>query len=236
MTNSGEINTSYGTIRKNNNKNFKKIKLSKTGIGIISIAAASIILISSIAGLGEKGTNPIPEHQITTTITMQVEQGDTIYDIANKFYTDDCEGVYCSLANFQDAIKEQNDVHGSRITKGDILEIPVIVDKDNSYYLQIKQIQNMIADIEKNNLWVKYTVQYGDNITKIAGLASGSYSETQTIIGEIIDKNNIRKASLLSEGQEIWIMNPELGRLKIQLSDIEEQFKQSLIGNKKTKK
>ena len=94
-------------------------------------------------------------------ILRWLHHGDTIYDVANKFYTDECEGVYDSVSNFQKEIKEQNNINkfSSFVKVGDTIEVPVIVNKDNPYYVNIIEIQNEITNIETNNLWVKYTVE-----------------------------------------------------------------------------
>lgn len=237
MSYNEEIKTNYGTVRNVNFNNVKKTKKRKTyKMPVMIIAATSILLVSAFIAKNKNiPTSPIPENQVKTYITMEVEDGDTISDITNKFYTEDNETVYNSISNYKKEIEEQNNISkfDSHIENGEVLKVPVIVDKDNPYYLEILEIKSKISDIEENNLWVRYTVKYGDRISTLAELASGSYSETYEIASEIERKNNYGR--LLNEGEEIWIMNPELGKLKSKLKEAEEQFKESLI-NKQIKK
>lgn len=232
MSNNRELKSVYGNVRNISNKKMRKRKLYKTVIMTISTISLATIIAITASGCGKEKISSIPEGQVKTYITMQVESGETISDIADRFYTDDCEGVYNSFSNYQSEIKEKNNISkfGSHIEVGDTLQIPVIINEDNPYYLQILEIQNKISDIEDNNLWVKYTVQYGDRISTIAELASGSYSETYEIADKIASKNGMYNKSILNAGQEIWIMNPELGKLKFELKEAQEQFVQSLIG------
>lgn len=235
MSNNKELRTNYGTVRNVSNKKIKKRQLKK--VMAVTLAAASIITVMSLTGCNKNKEYVIPDDQIKVNISMQVEEGETISDVANKFYTDECEGVYNSVSNFQDEIKEQNNINkfSSFVKAGDTIEVPVIVEKDNPYYLKIIEIQNEITNIENNNLWVRYTVQYGDRLSTIAEKASGSYSETYEITNIIASKNNMSNKSILNAGQEIWVMNPELGQLKSELNEAQEDFKLSLIGEQMKK-
>lgn len=230
MSNNNELRTNYGTVRNISNKKLKKRQLKK--VMAVTLAAASIITIMTLTGCNKDKEYIIPDNQVKVSVSVELESGDTIYDVANKFYTDECEGVYDSVSNFQKEIKEQNNINkfSSFVKVGDTIEVPVIVNKDNPYYVNIIEIQNEITNIEKNNLWVKYTVEYGDSLSSIASKASGSYTETYEITNKIASKNNMGNKSILNAGQEIWIMNPKLGVLKAELNEAKEDFKLSLTG------
>ena len=230
MTNNNELRTNYGTVRNISNKKMKKGQLKK--VMAVTLAAASIITIMTLTGCSKNKEYVVPDNQIKVNISMELESGETISDVANKFYTDECETVYNSVSNFQDEIKEQNNINkfSSFVKAGDTIEVPVIVEKDNPYYLKILEIQNQISNIENNNLWVRYTVEYGDRLSTIAEKASGSYTEIYEITSKIASRNNMGTKSILNAGEEIWIMNPELGKLKAELNEAKEEFKLSLIG------
>lgn len=230
MTNDRELRTNYGTVKNISNKKIKKRQLKK--VMAVTLAAASIITIMTLTGCNKNKEYIVPDNQIKVSISMQVEEGETISDVANKFYTDECEGVYSSVSNFQDEIKEQNNINkfSSFVKAGDTIEVPVIIEKDNPYYLKILEIQSEISNIENNNLWVRYKVEYGDRLSTIAEKASGSYTETYEITNKIASKNNMGTKSILNAGEEIWIMNPELGTLKAELNEAKEEFKLSLTG------
>ena len=165
-------------------------------------------------------------------VVMDIDKGETISSFADRLYSSDCAEVYGSISRYENAIREQNNIHkaSSYIQAGDTLQIPVIIDKDNPYYLQIKDLENQIADIKENNLWVKYTVQYGDTFSSLAALSSDSIQETYENISEIAHRNNMSTKDMLRDGREIWIINPELGRLKLELKTVYEELKQSLLG------
>lgn len=230
MTDNRELITNYGTVRNISNKKIKKRKLKK--VMAVTLAAASIITVMTLTGCSKNKKYIIPDSQIKVSVSMQVEKGETISDIANKFYTDECEGVYNSVSNFQDEIKEKNNINkfSSFVKSGDTIEVPVIIEKDNPYYLKIFEIQNEITNIENNNLWVRYTVEYGDRLSTIAEKASGSYTETYEITSKIASRNNMGIKTILNAGEEIWIMNPEIGKLKAELNEAKEAFKLSLTG------
>ena len=230
MTNNNELRTNYGTVRNISNKKMKKGQLKK--VMAVTLAAASIITIMTLTGCSKNKEYVVPDNQIKVNISMELESGETISDVANKFYTDECETVYNSVSNFQDEIKEQNNINkfSSFVKAGDTIEVPVIVEKDNPYYLKILEIQSQISNIENNNLWVRYTVEYGDRLSTIAEKASGSYTEIYEITSKIASRNNMGTKSILNAGEEIWIMNPELGKLKAELNEAKEEFKLSLIG------
>ncbi|MBQ2946954.1 MAG: LysM peptidoglycan-binding domain-containing protein [Bacilli bacterium] len=230
MTNNRELRTNYGTVRNISNKKMKKRKLKQ--VVAVTLATASIVTIMTLTGCEKNKEYVVPDNQIKVNISMQVEEGDTISDVANKFYTDECEGVYNSISDFEDEIKEQNNINkfSSFVKEGDTIEVPVIIEKENPYYLKILDIQSQINNIQNNNLWVRYTVEYGDRLSTIAEKASGSYTEIYEITNKIASKNNINNKSILNAGQEIWIMNPELGELKSELKNAQEELKLSLTG------
>ena len=116
-------------------------------------------------------------------------------------------------------------------SSADLDELPVVVNKNDPNYLKMKEIENKIKDIEINNLWVRYKIQDGDYVSKLAARASGTYEETYDITLKIFAKNRISKKTVLNIGDEIWIMNPELGNLKIELYEIEQNLANSLINN-----
>lgn len=229
-----EFRTSYGNLKNVNNKKKNRIKLIKNGI--LGIGGAVIILVGGLQvykQIEKKQINDIPEGQITTTISIQVENGDTVSEIADRFFSDDCGDVYNYVSNYEDAIKEQNHLYGlnPNIVAGRTLQIPVIISENNTYYQRILELENQIKEIEENNRWVRYTVKYGDLFSTLASKASSDVSETYELALEIADKNNMSTKDIIRPGQEVWIINPELGKLKIELNETREMFIESLSRN-----
>ena len=225
--NDEEIKISNGKV---NNVNYEKLKeIEKIKIYKLRIAAvvASAVILLSLFTLGKKKdvvVSPIPDTQICCVVPR-------------LYYSDECEGVYNSFQNFEDAIREQNNTKADVIHNGDTIGVPVIVDKENPFYQRILEVQKQIDEIKENNLWVRYTVKHGDNLSSLAALASGDFQETPILAGEIMRKNNITSASLLKEGSEIWIMNPELAPVKEDLNLAYKALYASLkVGESKLKK
>ena len=230
MINNGQIKTSQGTIKNLNSKKINgKKKIYKTRA--VALTAAAIMLFSILAfKYGSKNKEiTVPDDQLMITITMQIEDGDTFSEIASRYFSENCEGVYNSVSDFERAIQKANKKYSSHIESGDTLKIPVIIDKNNSIYLEILDIKNKIEQIQNNDLWVRYTVKSGDSFSSVAQLSSGSISETYENMSEIMSKNNMNSKTLLREGQVIWIMNPELGALKMQLGDLQDKLTESLV-------
>lgn len=226
-----EIKTSLGTIRNVNSKKLTKTKTYKFAAKAACSVALVVVVGLNLIGCNQNTISPIPEHQTQIILSVEVENGDTLSEIAEKYYSNDCDGVYNSFSNYEDEIKEQNNIskYGDHIETGDVIKIPVIVDLDNPYYMQVLEIENAINQVKQDKLWIKYVVKAGDSVTSLAALASGSYQETYEIAGKIVSKNNLANKSILNEGQEIWIMNPELGKLKEVLGSSYEQLEQNLI-------
>lgn len=234
--NNNEIKTAYGVVRNVNGSKLNKIKKMR-----VARIAATLLLLTALSTtlifghIERNKINEIPFDQTTVIVSVDIMQGDTMYDIANRFYSSDCEGVYRYVDNYVKAIQKENNNYSDYIERGDTLKIPVIIEKDNPYYLQILSVNNKIKDIEENNLWVRYTVKPGDSFSELAQLSSGSISETYENLKKIYSKNNMSEKTLLRDGNVIWIMNPELGQLKLELISLEEQLEQSLIVNQQKK-
>ena len=235
MLDNNEIKTSYGKVSNISKKRLKKKKIIKTGV--IAISGAAIIIVSGLfikTKIDNRKINEVPSDQIMTTISITIESGDTLSEIVDRYYTDDCEGVYRFESNFEREIKEQNGIYSDKIEAGKNIKIPVIIDKENPYYVQIQDLKKQIDEISINP-WIKYTVQGGDTFLTLANLASGNSTETIQFAQDIANKNNMTMKDILKTGKEIWIMNPTLGELKAQLNSVEQEFLQSLTNSQITK-
>lgn len=239
MENNKDTKTSSVTV-KNINKDFfernPKLHLYLTRAVALTAAAVLVLSFYVLGKVPKKEISPVPENQVSITIEVDVQPRDTIYDIASKYYTDECEGVYNAFNNFEDAIREQNDIKGDVLMAYSTINIPVIVDKDNPYYLNLLEIESKIADIKENNLWVSYILQPTDDISSLAALASGDFRDTPKIVAQILRKNNIDNPSLIQPGKPIFIMNPELGPLMEEYYAAQKQLSENVINPNKQKK
>lgn len=221
------------------NVNYKKIEQlnkRKTKIKncIFSITTSAVMFFAGL-GIGKASNSnyaTIGDNQIMATISIDVSNGDTIYDIANKYYNENYENVFGSKSNYEKSIQLQNSLINSKIKIGDKLIIPVVIDKNNPYLQIIQTLNAKIAEIEQNNYWVEYTVRMGDTLSNLAALSSGSAGETIENVDKIARKNGLSPNNIYA-GQKIYIINPGLGSLRIDLLETQNLLKESLINTTK---
>lgn len=229
-------NINYDNIKKN------KFKLQAKSLFLASTAV--IIYFTGIAvgkGMDKDINNTnnnsfinLNQNQIVASISVDVNHDDTIIGIADEFYNDDYEIAYGSKENFVNSIKFQNAIKDDKIIVGQKLAIPAIIEKDNPYFQIVVQINAKINELEQNQKWIKHTVGLDENLAFLARLGSGSNLVGMDEIGEISMYNHL-KSSTIYPGQELYIINPEIGNLKKELKVAEEEFRESLINNQKSK-
>lgn len=237
-----KIESNYGRISNINKKRINSNNKKKLNRKNCALAITTSVMIF-FAGLGigkasEIKTNPnypiLNENQIMATITLNAYENDTIEEIANTYYNDAYENAFGSRANYEKSIEKQNNINNSETKLKNKINVPVIIDKNNSYLQELVILKTKISKIEQNNYWVKHTIGLDENLSSLAALSSGTNSETIENTKKIADKNGI-SANTIYAGQEIWIINPELGKLKIQLNNVEANLIESLKNDEKTK-
>ncbi len=229
----GIYNTSYR--RKDDTGLYKgkktTFKIKKRRVFAGALIAINLMLVLSYHNarkeLADAKTPTIPTVHILTETVEVADYGDTIYDIASEYYNNAYTGIYPTLNDYATVIQEQNGIQNpTRLEQGDSLRIPVITSNQNDHFIRALQIQQEIDEIKKSEYWVEYTIQFGDTISDLAAKASGDFRETPLLTKKIIAKNNL--SGILREGITIYIINPKLGPLKIELQKVQDQFQQSL--------
>lgn len=237
-----QIKTREGLV---SNINQKKISTHKSKIQIKKTILSGIIGASMLftgIGIGKAMNKPIDNTHISTlnsnkvVIPMKIEVngGETLSDIVDKYYNEDYENMYGTKENFINSIALQNQINPDIIKIGQELSIPIIVDKDNQYLQNALRINTKIQELEENEKWIKYMVKLDDNLSYLASLGSGSSSVSKKEENEIVRHNNLQTKTIFP-GQQIEIINPKIGNLKIELRNAEREFSESLINNQKTK-
>ena len=226
-----EFRTANGTVRNANiraNVNRKIVVV----IGVVILAAASSpILAKAFQNNKRPEISTVPSNKIIYVVDVRAHSGETLSELALKYYNDDCEGVYNSFDNYIDDIASGNNISNpDSIKSGTVYRLPVIIDEDNEYYVEIKKIQAEIDKINKSEKWVSHTVGATETISYYASLASGSYDETMSNIKLIQAHNGISEKDL-KYGSTIEILNPKLGQLKMQLHDLMQDLNKSLENN-----
>lgn len=234
-TQNQSFRNAHGTVSNINTKALKhrkKRKLTKFGQGSILIVTVSILLLLMGARFNHQTpveTVEIPDGYVQVFAREQVEQGESVYSIASEYYNQQVySDMYENLNDFVDAIIESNNLtRDGAITPYDILTIPVLVDVNNPCYQELKNLEAQIKKIKEETYWVDYVVNFGDSLSSIAAKASGSDSETISLVNQIMEKNKLSN-SLIYAGQELKIVNPALGQLKIHFNEMQDALFDSL--------
>ncbi len=194
---------------------------------------ASIVFMSAlmVAALAEHIPGPfkpsIPEGYHQAFATYQVEQGDTIYDIAKEYYDEGTYDLYYKDFNgFVKAIQEVNHVD-KQINPYQNLSIPVIANNDNVFAQRIQELEQQLDGL---TVWVNYEVQAGDTILGLAYKGAGTTDEAYAIKDEIMSRNHLG-SSLINQGDHLYIVNPEIGKIKTEIEQLKEKYNQSLKVN-----
>ena len=227
--------TAHGTVSHVNTKKLKKKrkwKLTPFGKGaavVISLLGCLVIIIAARMNAPEPEPIVIPDGYVQIYASEDVNYGESVYSIASEYYDPHIYGaVYDDLNEFVDIIIDTNKLpYDGKITPYDTLSIPVLVDVDNLCYQELKSLEAQIKKIKEEAYWIDYTVQYGDSLSSIAAKASGSYGETISLVNEIMSKNKLSN-SLIYAGQQLKIVNPALGQLKISFNEMQNALFDSL--------
>ncbi|MDO4962979.1 MAG: LysM peptidoglycan-binding domain-containing protein [bacterium] len=229
------ITTKSGKI---NNVNMEKIsKLKRNSKMLLKVVTYSLTATIVISGFGIfkgiKADEPVIPLKDQNVVMLEevVDSGETIYDIASKYYKDDYKSSYGGVNDYAKRIMTENDLYASNIYPNEVLNVPVIVDNDNPIYTQMKEIENKIKELEENNYWVTYEVKAGDNISTLAWLSSGDLEDMKEASAEIRKKNNMGVKDFLQPNSSIYIVNPEIGNLKMELNNLKVELAESMSNN-----
>lgn len=202
----------------------------------LAIIAALFIIKGSKKGYntGDKDTYKtvyqLSEEQELETIEVNLNKGETLSQIAHKYFNDNNAEYYGSEDNFISAIASKNGIEDIDKVKPGVIDVPVVIDKNNIYYRGVVDLRNRVSNLEQNQneYWVDYIVKGGDDLSSIAARASGSVDETYDgLIQQIIKENNLTSTNL-QIGQQLKIVNPLMGEYKTRLSVAEDLLKNSL--------
>ncbi len=174
----------------------------------------------------------IPDGLASIDIKINIERGDTLSEIASRYYNSDYNKIFGNFDNYLKAIASKNNLSSiDSINLGSTLVIPIVFNDTNEYYIRIKSIETQMANLPR---YCSYTVKLGDSLVGIAGLSSIDETDRYNIIDEIKRINNLSDNSIY-ENQKIKIVNPELRALKIELLVAVSELEESLQISAKSK-
>ena len=184
------------------------------------------IVLEHSAKYKDKIKLELPYNYIEIYLQEHIEKDDTVESVAKKYYDKEIYSkIYETIDDYIEEICNLNGIEPYNLTPFQDINIPVLVHKNNVYLSRITELENEIEKIEK---WVNYTVQNGDTINSLAYLSAGNSTEALTNIESIKEYNKLT-SNELDTGDTIYIINPEIGKIKRDIVFLRHQLKQSLI-------
>ena len=217
------------SLNKKRIKNLKRKAIKRvalTGVIALSIAVGKYIIDKPPT------LDPVvPEGYVQIDIEIPVSSKATLSDIAELYYDEDSyPEYYTNFDDYMKSIAEKNELNGYNIPKYQNIYVPVIVAENNVYLERIEQL-NSELDTLKDQEWVSYTIQSGDNLYGLAWKGSGDGNEVEKNLDRIIEKNGLKSSTIIA-GDHIKIINPRIGEIKQEIEYLDEQLKSSLIVDK----
>lgn len=204
----------------------RRIQRRNRFIAILSAGILTGSLVLALANKIESSKPPLvmPEDYVQITVRENVERGDTLTGIATRYYDPEVyDSYYGSVNNYVDAIADTNDIYKDHINPYQTLTVPVFVEEENIYLMQINKLEDQIKSLP---VWVDYTVEYGDTVLALAYKGAGTTNEAYEIKDRIIAKNGLNN-SILRDGMVIQIVNPEIGTLKAEIARLKDLLQES---------
>lgn len=222
------------TINDERLRRLERTKIIKTAI-VISLATGAVLGTLLGFNLGKNSVQPniplLPRNYIMVDVTVDINVGDTIYDITEEYYNDNYGGIYPTKTIYENSVMSKNHLKNSNIDYNDQLTIPIIIREDDETYTRMQFLAHQISEIEKNERWVDHVVEFGDTLSYLASLSSGSYNEAYNNMNEIMNMNGISNENVLDEGDVIKIINPKLGKLKLELNELKVELAEKAKNN-----
>ncbi len=201
----------------------RKLKIKKLMKPIV-VTAGSIVIIAALFNSFDKRV--IPEGYEAIPATYTVEAGDTLTDIASKYYDYDVYGSYFHDRNdFINELAKQN----GNIKPGDKIELPLIVSQDNPYVQKIMKMRDQAQELPR---YVSYTIKEGDTLLDIAYKGASDDNDAFQILEEIASVNGIMDEHSIRSGEVIQIVNPQIGSIRKTIKNITEELRVSLENQK----
>lgn len=212
------------------NKN--KLKNLKYHLRRITFAIALVVAVgkgTSTAFVSSTSEYIVPSDYIEMNIDVSVSENTKIPELAEMYYVED---IYPNFNQYCDMIRDENIIPYGIITPYQNITVPVIVNKDNIY---LNNIKNLEKELETLPIWVEYEIQIGDTLSSLAYLGAKDSTEAMEYVDRIRRYNDIDKRNLLYIGDKIYIINPKIGEIKRKIYSLEENLKSSLIVTENSK-
>lgn len=165
-------------------------------------------------------------------IDISIDKPMNITDIAHKYYDDEIYSPYFdNIDNYIEEIKKDNKMQYNSVTPFQNIQIPVLVNKENIY---LQNISNLKEEITKFPLWTKHKIEDGDTISSLSYMGAKDSTEVFEIEKKIRDYNELTSDDL-KVGNNIYIINPEIGNLRKEIFTLKDSLAKSLIVNDQKK-
>lgn len=226
-------NTRYDDAYRVTYRNDEKIKNVKNPllkrVVLTGVITTTILVASKIVNRPPTLAPTIPDGYQQIYINELVDYGETLDDITSKYYTENEALYYTSYRSFVKTVEQRNNIEYMNINNRTTISIPVIIEKDNEYYNNIKQLEAAIPTKEE---WVSYKIQDGDTLYSLAWLGSGNGDQAMDNVEKIMIKNNLND-TVIESGKKIYIINPEIGDIRKEIEKLNnELYNYVTTGNK----
>lgn len=215
-------------VRVYENPKFKIYKKALAAFLAVGIALGGAAIIQKTS---KNKPITIPEGYKIVTVDITTSINDNVDDFVADYYKESYGTVYRSEEEYKRAIIAQNDLDKKGNIKTDEISIPVVIEENDPYYEKVKQLEEEIKFIEENRLWIEHIVESGDSAYSLASLAGMSKAETMELMDKILEKNHLKKTTILNVGDVVLIINTKLKDLKIALNEAKADLYESLKSN-----
>ena len=220
-------------IKKVNEKRIKALKRKAIKrVAIFGMVAVGLVTAYKVTTKPDPQFPPIPEGYQEMMIDEFVDNGETIDEIAQKYYTEDVRTCYPDFEEYIEIILRDNNINERELDKQNSIKVPIIIDNNNYYLTQIKEKELELENVEE---WIDYIAKPGDNLYNLSWEAASNGDEAMNNLKRITDINNLDRSSQIQIGQRLSIINPKIGELKREINSLKEEFNESITVNNEVK-
>lgn len=87
---------------------------------IVMLCIVVIVFATTVLAITQRASADTPETRKKTCTSIEVQPGDTLWSIAETYYTEEC----CDLRSYIDEIKKTNNMYDDKLVSGRYLIVP----------------------------------------------------------------------------------------------------------------
>ena len=87
---------------------------------IIMVCLVVLVFATTVLAITQRASADTPETRKKTCTSIEIQPGDTLWNIAETYYTEECQ----DLRSYIDEIKKTNNMHDDKLISGRHLIVP----------------------------------------------------------------------------------------------------------------